>query len=237
MKKTLCILLAALLMWASLPALAVQTGPADQELQRVTLLVKAQLDIPDDFENFYGDSSLENGITTWNLYWSSGDGRSTSITCDGEGRIASYYSYDPDLDSYHYTSDYAPRLPGMELEGFRRRRRRSWSACSAPMKGGASQSRSRPVFRSPTMMRRSRRSAASLAYSNMDSQNSILPGRSDAPGTCNANIRRSEPSGDTSIQRCGDDLVRAPGSCTRADLEAISMPLLRGGGWELSMNG
>ena len=118
MKKTLCILLAALLC-ASLPALAVQTGPADQELQRVTLLVKAQLDIPDDFEDFYGDSGMENGVTTWSLYWSSGDGRSTSVTCDGEGRIASYYSYDPGLDSYHHTGDYAPRLPGMELEGFR----------------------------------------------------------------------------------------------------------------------
>ena len=107
MRKILAFLTTILFLFVSCAA----AETADASLERVTLLVKQQIDIGDDYDDFYGESYQSEVGTFWSLNWSSEDGKSLYVSCTDGGRITDLYASDPNLDNYRYSSDFAPRFP------------------------------------------------------------------------------------------------------------------------------
>ncbi len=87
MKQFLALLFAALLAFTSASAFGEET--LSGEMARVTLLVKEQLDLPDDYAEFSG--SLNDG--RWTLSWS-GDNRWAEASCSRDGLVLSFYRYE-----------------------------------------------------------------------------------------------------------------------------------------------
>lgn len=77
---------------AALPSSA--AGPSE-EMARVTLAVKEQLGVEDEYESFSGDC-MDLGVTRfWGLEWSREEGESLQVTADSTGKILSYDRYIP----------------------------------------------------------------------------------------------------------------------------------------------
>lgn len=95
MKKrifTLALAMSLVMGCMAVPAFAAQSD----EMTKVTLAVKQQLGIGDEYESFSGDSVDLGVLRYWQLNWSSEDGSSLSVTAGSNGKIVSYDSYTPD---------------------------------------------------------------------------------------------------------------------------------------------
>ena len=97
MKRFLTLLLAlCLAVNFAVPVLAM-TAPVDeaadmeQSLAEVTSLVKATLQVDDNYTEFYGDY-YEDLTLQWSLNWSD-ENRSLSVTCDENGKVMDAYAY------------------------------------------------------------------------------------------------------------------------------------------------
>ena len=108
MKRFLSLCLALCLV-GTLPAAHAASAPAqDEELLRVTALVKAQIDIGDAYEDFYGELSDDGLDPVWSLSWSTAGDR-VRVEAKQDGTILWYYrSLD---DRGGYDGNYAPSLP------------------------------------------------------------------------------------------------------------------------------
>lgn len=104
MKKAISIILSACLLFGS--AFAAEAPQSDQ-LAKVTKLVKAQIDVGDQYTDFKGYQSREMGLTYWSLSWSGG-GESLEVQAGEDGTI--YYYWQSARNSA-YRNDYAPKLP------------------------------------------------------------------------------------------------------------------------------
>jgi len=108
MKQWIAILLTLCLM---LPAGAAEL---QDDLGRITLLAKSQLEIGDDYTKFSG-YPREGLSRTWSLYWSS-DYESVSAELDDEGLVLSYrLNRNSDYNTERYYG-YAPTLPSLTKE-------------------------------------------------------------------------------------------------------------------------
>ena len=76
----------ALTLSLAAPALAVEA--ADARLAKVTLAVKAILDISDEYTEFYGEPDETALGTRWSLSWDSDD-EQLRITATDEGKVVS----------------------------------------------------------------------------------------------------------------------------------------------------
>ena len=106
MKQYLALLFAAILALSSLCALSEET--LSSEMARVTLLVKEQLDLPDDYSEFSG--SLNDGC--WTLSWS-GENRWAEVSCSRDGLVFSFYRYD-DQERPNAQSGLGARFPKLD---------------------------------------------------------------------------------------------------------------------------
>lgn len=65
-----------------------------QAMEKVLVSVKSKIDVPADLTEFNPYSGEHNGKVSYNFSWSDAKNtQSLDITCDGEGRINSYYYY------------------------------------------------------------------------------------------------------------------------------------------------
>ena len=98
MKKrffTLVLAMSLVMGCMAVPAFAAQSD----EMTKVTLAVKQQLGIGDEYESFSGDCTDLGVLRYWQLNWSGEDGSSLSVTADNNGKIVSYDSYTPDKET------------------------------------------------------------------------------------------------------------------------------------------
>ena len=95
----------ALLLVVSLVSVGVaksnSAGAADQRLAAVTLKVKEQLKIGDEYTEFYGDFRENELAPTWSLTWSN-DNEQIDVTATESGKIISYYYYDGTYNNDYY---------------------------------------------------------------------------------------------------------------------------------------
>lgn len=97
MKKrmfTLALAVSLVMGCMAVPAAAAQSD----EMTKVTLAVKQQLGIGDEYTSFSGDSVDLGVLRYWQLNWSGEDGSSLSVTADSNGKILSYDCYAPDKE-------------------------------------------------------------------------------------------------------------------------------------------
>lgn len=104
MRKAISIILSACLLFGS--AFAAEAPQSDQ-LAKVTKLVKAQIDVGDQFTDFKGYQTKEYGLTYWSLNWS-GNGEELEVLAGEDGTV--YYYWQSHRDST-YRDGYAPKLP------------------------------------------------------------------------------------------------------------------------------
>lgn len=101
MKKrifTLALAMSLVMGCMAVPASA-SAGTRSDEMAKVTLAVKKQLGIGEEYANFSGDCADLGVLRYWQLNWSGEDGSSLSVTADNNGKIVSYDSYTPDKDA------------------------------------------------------------------------------------------------------------------------------------------
>ena len=98
MKKRIFTL--ALAMSLVMGCMAVPASAAEQsdELTQVTLSVKGQLGIGDEYDKFSSGCTDLGVLLYWQLSWSSDDGGSLDVTADSSGKILSYDCYAPDKE-------------------------------------------------------------------------------------------------------------------------------------------
>lgn len=97
MKKrifTLALALSLALGCMAVPAFA--AGGQSEELTAVTLAVKGQLGLGDEYGKFSSDCTDLGVLRYWQLHWSDEDGSSLDVTADNNGKILSYSRYVPD---------------------------------------------------------------------------------------------------------------------------------------------
>lgn len=92
------------------PALAAET--ADARLARVTLAVKATLEVDDGYTEFYGEPSETALGTTWSLRWSD-DTRTLNVNATEEGKVLSMSYWDE--EPVYRVAGYDPRFPDMTV--------------------------------------------------------------------------------------------------------------------------
>lgn len=100
MKKrifTLALTMSLIMGCMAVPASA--SAVRSDEMTQVTLAVKKQLGIGDEYANFSADCADLGVLRYWQLNWSSEDGSSLSVTADNNGKILSYDCYTPDKDA------------------------------------------------------------------------------------------------------------------------------------------
>ena len=100
MKKrifTLALVLSLAMGCMTVPVFA--AGAQSEELTRVTLAVKGQLGIGDEYDKFTSDSTDLGVLRYWQLSWSKEDGSSLNVTADNDGKILSYDCYTPPADA------------------------------------------------------------------------------------------------------------------------------------------
>lgn len=98
MKKTISILLAAVMILSSMFVFADNVMSNDMETALVS--VKTRVDIPEEFSEFSPYAYQEGDKAYYTFEWSKEDGGSyIEVSCDGEGRINRYYFYDNSLKS------------------------------------------------------------------------------------------------------------------------------------------
>lgn len=95
-KRVLSLALALTLTMGCMAVPAFAAGGQSEELTKVTLAVKGQLGIGDEYEKFTGDCTDLGVLRYWQLSWSKEDGSSLNVTADNNGKILSYSSYVPD---------------------------------------------------------------------------------------------------------------------------------------------
>lgn len=119
MKKRMFTLMLAmsLAMGCAVPAFA-SAGQSD-EMAKVTLAVKRQLGIGDEYDKFSGDSTDLGVVRYWQLSWSKEDGSSLEVTADSSGKILSYDCYAPDKDmpvSSWDNGGFSPSFPAVSAK-------------------------------------------------------------------------------------------------------------------------
>lgn len=112
MKKrifTLALALSLVLGCMAVPAAAAQSD----ELTQVTLSVKGQLGIGDEYDKFSSDFTDLGVLRYWQLSWASDNGGSLDVTADSSGKILSYDCYAPDkeVSSSWESGGYSPSFP------------------------------------------------------------------------------------------------------------------------------
>ncbi len=111
MKKVFAIVLITLLL-GCFPALALADTESDalnDQLAKVTLLVKNQLAISDEYSEFQGYLSGKSVASYWDLHWY-GEGHELNVTADETGKIVSYYYNSYNERSYR-DSYFSPAFP------------------------------------------------------------------------------------------------------------------------------
>lgn len=119
MKKRMFTLMLAmsLAIGCTVPAFA-SAGQSD-EMTKVTLAVKQQLGIGDEYDKFSGDSTDLGVVRYWQLSWSKEDGSSLEVTADSNGKILSYDCYTPDKDmpvSSWDSGGFSPSFPAVSAK-------------------------------------------------------------------------------------------------------------------------
>lgn len=120
MKKrvfTLALAMSLLMGCIAVPASAA-SGQSD-EMAKVTLEVKRQLGIGDEYDKFTGDSTDLGVMRYWQLSWSKEDGSSLEVTADSSGKILSYDCYTPDKDmpvSSWESGSFSPSFPAVNAK-------------------------------------------------------------------------------------------------------------------------
>lgn len=100
MKKRLFTLaLAMSLVMGCMAVPASASAARSDEMTKVTLAVKQQLGIGEEYANFSGDCTDLGVLRYWQLNWSGEDGSSLSVTADNNGKILSYDCYTPDKET------------------------------------------------------------------------------------------------------------------------------------------
>ncbi len=98
MKKIISLVLCVLLVISCIPALADVDSSA--KMQSVLINVKSKVDIPEKFSEFTPYSNEYDGKLSYEFNWQTEDEKSyISVSCDSEGRINRYYSFDNSLKS------------------------------------------------------------------------------------------------------------------------------------------
>lgn len=100
MKKrmfTLALAMSLIMGCMAMPAFA--SGERSEEMTKVTLAVKGQLDIGDEYDKFSGDCTDLGVLRYWQLNWSKEDGSSLNVTADSSGKILSYDCYTPEKET------------------------------------------------------------------------------------------------------------------------------------------
>ncbi len=89
MKKTIALLLCAVLLLSTMPVFAAQED--SQKMQEVLLLVKGKIEVPETLSEFSGNVSEYNGKKTYRFEWSTPEyDEYLTVSCDDKGRIESY---------------------------------------------------------------------------------------------------------------------------------------------------
>ena len=121
MKKrvfTLALALSLAMGCMAVPAFA--AGGQSEELKKVTLAVKGQLGLGDEYDKFSGDCTDLGVLRYWQLSWSSEDGSSLNVTADNSGKILSYSRYIPDSGDTPVSSwdgnGYNPSFPAVNAQ-------------------------------------------------------------------------------------------------------------------------
>jgi len=95
-KRILSLALALALSMGCMAVPAFAAGGQSEELTQVTLTVKGQLGIGDEYDKFSSDCTDLGVLRYWQLSWSKEDGSSLNVTANSDGKIVSYSRYDPD---------------------------------------------------------------------------------------------------------------------------------------------
>ena len=98
MKKTISILLSVIMVLTCFTAFA-DTSTSDA-MEKALIAVKTKVEVPAELSEFSTYTNQNNGKTHYSFSWSKEDGSANmEISCDGEGRVTSYYFYDNTLRS------------------------------------------------------------------------------------------------------------------------------------------
>ena len=107
MKRTISVILVALLLLGALPAFAAES-PVGDELAKVVALVKPQLGIGDEYTDFSGELVEDETGSYWSMRWSADDGSYLFVDATSQGKVLSYQR---SQESERYGGDFAPTLP------------------------------------------------------------------------------------------------------------------------------
>lgn len=99
MKKRIFTLALAMSLVMGCMAVPASAATRSDEMTKVTLAVKQQLGIGEEYTSFSGDCTDLGVLRYWQLNWSGEDGSSLSVTADNNGKIVSYDSYTPDKEA------------------------------------------------------------------------------------------------------------------------------------------
>lgn len=95
-KRVLTLALALSLVMGCMAVPAFAADGQSEEMAKVTLAVKGQLGLGDEYDQFSGDCTDLGVLRYWQLSWSKEDGSSLNVTADSNGKILSYSRYVPD---------------------------------------------------------------------------------------------------------------------------------------------
>lgn len=99
MKKRIFTLALAMSLVMGCMAVPASAATRSDEMTKVTLAVKQQLGMGEEYTSFSGDCTDLGVLRYWQLNWSGEDGSSLSVTADNNGKIVSYDSYTPDKEA------------------------------------------------------------------------------------------------------------------------------------------
>lgn len=119
-KRVLSLALALSLAMGCMAVPAFAAGGQSEELKKVTLAVKGQLGIGDQYDKFSSDCTDLGVLRYWQLSWSREDGGSLNVTADSSGKILSYSRYIPDSGDTPVSSwdgnGYNPSFPAVSAK-------------------------------------------------------------------------------------------------------------------------
>ena len=106
MKKLVCFLLAGAMAstsvcaFAEAPTISAMPVISDSNSKALSLesalaKVKSKIDIPSEFSDFNSNTNKHGNTVSYSFNWSTQDGeKAIGISCDGHGRIESYWRYE-----------------------------------------------------------------------------------------------------------------------------------------------
>lgn len=115
-KRVFTLALAMSLAMGCMAVPAFAAGGQSDEMTQVTLAVKSQLGIGDEYDKFSGDCTDLGILRYWQLNWSKEDGSSLDVTVNSSGKILSYDRYTPDKEQPAASWDgngYNPSFPAV----------------------------------------------------------------------------------------------------------------------------